>query len=112
MQAPPLHIIQASTILSSLLVCSQDDTAFKFATVHNARRVSVSLKGLLCPVLVLFVSVNSVHYLPTGILFVNQMAERAKLFDPVDAIDYSCLSESDFDWHSWIYQETRRRQVP
>lgn len=71
MQAPPLHIIQASTILSSLLVCSQDDTAFKLATVHNARRVSVSLEGLLFPILMLFVSVNSAHYLLTGMLFVN-----------------------------------------
>jgi hypothetical protein len=39
------------------------------------------------------------------------MAERAGIFDPVDPTDYSMLSKSDFDWNSWIYQETRRRKV-
>lgn len=69
MQPPPLHIVQASTILSSLLVCSQDETAFKLATFHNARRVSVRSEGLRTPDLMLSVTLSSAHHLLMGVVF-------------------------------------------
>ncbi|KAL3483966.1 hypothetical protein BJX62DRAFT_219418 [Aspergillus germanicus] len=77
MQAPPLPIIQASIVLSSLLVFSEEETMFKMATVHNARKIS--------------------------------MAERAGLFNGVEPVDYTVLSESEFDWDLWIHQEACRR---
>ncbi len=37
------------------------------------------------------------------------MCERAGLFEPMDLLDYSLLTEDTFDWDLWIQQESRRR---
>ena len=39
----------------------------------------------------------------------HQMCERAGLFEPVDSIDYTMLTEETFSWNLWIEQESRRR---
>ena len=39
----------------------------------------------------------------------HQMCERAGLFESMDSIDYTMLTEQTFDWNLWIEQELRRR---
>lgn len=37
------------------------------------------------------------------------MAQRAKVFDALDHVDYSRMRAEDFDWHAWVEQEMRNR---
>jgi len=54
MQRPPISTIQAGIILRPVLVCSRDETAFGFASIHFARTISVGIyffQSYLCRVL-------------------------------------------------------------
>ena len=42
MERPPLSVIQASVMLCSILVCADDEKAFRFVTMYHARNLSVS----------------------------------------------------------------------
>ena len=39
------------------------------------------------------------------------MAERARVFDATDSIDYNTLTIDTFDWSRWKVEETRRRYI-
>lgn len=47
MEAPPLSTIQASSILSHVLVSSQNESTFKAAQINLARSISVSTDFVL-----------------------------------------------------------------
>jgi hypothetical protein len=39
----------------------------------------------------------------------KQMARRAKVFKPVEDVEYRKMIGSSFDWPAWIERETRKR---
>lgn len=97
MQVPPLSTIQAGSMLGYLLNSSRNTVNFQASQVNLARNISVSTRFRLRP-----------RQSPPQSNR-EQMAERALLFEPVSATDFSTLISTTFDWEQWKQEEARRR---
>ena len=71
---------------------------------------TIQASVITCSALIVARSETACRFLSTYVPRNYCMAQRAGLFDGVEIdVDYSTLTETTFDWQSWIHQETQRR---